>query len=127
MEEIDVIEKVEEPTDWVNRMVTIVKANGKFRICIDPHDLNKVGKHDYHPMSTIDEIVTRMPNAKVFSVLNASANQTRHAKHQTLYFQHFIWLIYVQMPPIWALNVSGNFPENYVREVSRYRRGRSCC
>ena len=64
---------------------------------------------------------------KVFSVLDASSNQTRHAKHQTLYFKCFIWLIYVQTPPIWALNVSGNFPENYVREISRYRRGRSCC
>ena len=73
MEELGVIEKVEEPTDWVNSMVTIVKPNGKLRICIDPHDLNKAVKRDYYPMSTIDEIVTRMPNAKVFSVLDASS------------------------------------------------------
>jgi len=62
MEEIDVIEKVEEPTNWVNSMVTIFKANGKLRICIDPRDLNKAVKRDYHPMSTIDEIMTK--NAK---------------------------------------------------------------
>ena len=73
MEELEVIEKVEEPTDWVNSMVTIVKPNGKLRICIDPRDLNKAVKRDYYPMSTIDEIVTRMPNAKVFSVLDASS------------------------------------------------------
>ena len=71
MEELDVIEKVEEPTDWVNSMVTIIKPNGKLRICIDPRDLNKAVKRDYYPMTTIDEIVTRMPNAKVFSVLDA--------------------------------------------------------
>ena len=70
MEELDVIEKVEEPTDWVNSMVTIVKPNGKLRICIDPQDLNKAVKRDYYPMSTIDEIVTRMPNAKIFSGLD---------------------------------------------------------
>ena len=73
MEKLDVIEKVEEPTDWVNSMVTIVKPNGSLRICIDPRDLNMAVKRDYYPMSTIDEIVTRMPNAKVFSVLDASS------------------------------------------------------
>ena len=73
MEELDVIEKVEEPTDWVNSMVTIVKPNGSLRICIDPRDLNKAIKHEPYPMSTIEEIVTRMPNAKVFSVLDASS------------------------------------------------------
>ena len=48
MEELDVIEKVEEPTDWVNSMVSIVKPNGKLRICIDPRDLNKAVKRDYY-------------------------------------------------------------------------------
>ena len=73
MEELDVIEKVEEATDWVNSMVTIVKPNGSLRICIDPRDLNKAIKREPYPMSTIEEIVTRMPNAKVFSVLDASS------------------------------------------------------
>ena len=73
MKKLDVIEKVEEPTDWVNSMVTIVKPNGNLRICIGPRDLNKAVKRDYYPMSTIDDIVTRMPNAKVFSVLDASS------------------------------------------------------
>ena len=73
MEELDVIERVEEPTDWVNSMVTIVKPNGSLRICIDPRDLNKAIKCEPYPMSTIEEIVTRMPNAKVFSVLDASS------------------------------------------------------
>ena len=72
-EELDAIEKVEEATDWVNSMVTIVKPNGSLRICIDPRDLNKAIKREPHPMSTIEEIVTRMPNAKVFSVLDASS------------------------------------------------------
>lgn len=73
MESLDVIEKVAEPTDWVNSMVTIIKPNGKIRICIDPRDLNKAVKREYYPMRTIDEIITRMPNASVFSVLDASS------------------------------------------------------
>ena len=35
MEELDVIEKVVESTDWINSMVTIIKPNGSLRICID--------------------------------------------------------------------------------------------
>ena len=73
MEDLDVIEKDDEPTDWVNSMVKIVKPNGKLRICIDPRDLNRAVKCDYHPMTTIDKIATRMPNAQVFSVLDASS------------------------------------------------------
>ena len=73
MEELEVIEKVEEPTDWVNSVVTIVKPNGSLRICIDLRDLNKAIKCEPYPMSTIEEIVTRMLNAKVFSVLDASS------------------------------------------------------
>ena len=73
MESLDVIEKVAEPTDWVNSMVTIIKPNGKICICIDPRDLNKAVKREYYPMRKIDEIITRMPNASVCSVLDASS------------------------------------------------------
>ena len=73
MESLDVIEKVAEPTDWVNSMVTIIKPNGKIRICIDLRDLNKAVKREYYPMRTINEIITRMQNASVFSVLDVSS------------------------------------------------------
>ncbi len=49
MERLEVIERVHEPTDWVNSMVTVVKPNGKLRICIDPKDLNKAIKREYYP------------------------------------------------------------------------------
>ena len=39
MIEIDVIEKVEQPTDWVNSVVYVTKPSGELRICLDPKDL----------------------------------------------------------------------------------------
>ena len=36
-----ILEKVDEPTDWVSQMVTVTKPNGSLRICIDPQPLNK--------------------------------------------------------------------------------------
>ena len=73
MEHLDVIERVKEPTDWVNAMVTVEKKNGKLRICIDPRDLNKSIKRTHYPMKTMEEIASRMPGAKYFSVLDASS------------------------------------------------------
>ena len=77
MECLEVIERVYGPTDWVNSMVTIIKKNGQLRICIDPRDLNRAIKHEYYPMRTVEEIVARMPNAKFFSVLDASSGFLR--------------------------------------------------
>ena len=73
MEKLKVIERVYEPTEWVNSMVTVIKTNGKLRICIDPHDLNKAIKREHYPMKTIEEIASWMPNATTFSVLDASS------------------------------------------------------
>ena len=72
MEKLGVVEHVHEPTDWVNSMVTIVKPNGKLRICIDPRDLNRAIRREHYPKKTIKEVTARIPNAKVFSVLDAS-------------------------------------------------------
>ncbi|KAL2085061.1 hypothetical protein ACEWY4_020579 [Coilia grayii] len=72
MENDGYITKVEQPTEWVSSMVAAVR-NGKVRICIDPSDLNKVIKREHHPMRTVEEVVSMIPGAKVFSVLDAKS------------------------------------------------------
>ena len=37
----NVIVPIEEPTPWVNSLVTVEKTDGSLRICIDPRDLNR--------------------------------------------------------------------------------------
>ena len=72
MEDAGVIVKQTEPTDWVNSMVTVIKPE-KIRVCIDPRDLNRAIKREYYPMKTIEDVVAGMPEAKVFSVLDATS------------------------------------------------------
>lgn len=73
MEDKGVIVKQTEPTDWVNSMVTVVKPNKqKIRICIDPQDLNKAIRREHYPLRTIEEVVAEMPNARIFSVVDAN-------------------------------------------------------
>lgn len=71
MECLGVINKQTEPTDWVNSMVTVTKPN-EIRICIDPQDLNTAIKREHHPLRTIEEVAAKMPNAKLFSALDAN-------------------------------------------------------
>ena len=73
MEKQDVIVKQREQTDWVNSMVTVIKPNGKLRICMDPKDLNKAIKREHHPLKTIEEILPQISDAKVFSKLDATS------------------------------------------------------
>ena len=70
MEEEGVIEKVDQPTDWVNSMVPVIKQH-KTRICLDPRVLNEAIECKHFPLPTIEEVTARMPNAKVFLVLDA--------------------------------------------------------
>ncbi|KAK3101540.1 hypothetical protein FSP39_004320 [Pinctada imbricata] len=71
MEEKGVIVKQTEPTEWVNSMVIVNKGN-KIRICIDPKDLNHAIMREHFPLKTIEDIIGNMPNAKVFSKLDAT-------------------------------------------------------
>ena len=41
MEQLGAIEKVDQPTEWVNSIVIVEKEDGNLRICLDPKDLNR--------------------------------------------------------------------------------------
>ena len=58
--------KVTAPTDWISSMVVVRKPSGKMRVCIDPKDLNQELKRPHYPIPTIDEVIPRLLNAKVF-------------------------------------------------------------
>ena len=62
---------VEVPTDWVSSMVVASKRNGKIRLCIDPKPLNKTLKRNRYPLPTIDDLLAKLTNAKVFTVADA--------------------------------------------------------
>ncbi|KAK2143360.1 hypothetical protein NP493_4554g00000 [Ridgeia piscesae] len=65
--------KVDEPTEWVNSLVIVEKANGQMRLCIDPKDLNKEIKREHFQIPTKEEILGKLENAKYFSKMDATA------------------------------------------------------
>lgn len=65
-----IIEPVDYPTDWVNQITIVEKANGKLRICLDPTELNKCIKLDNYPIPTLTDIEQKLSGKKLFTVLD---------------------------------------------------------
>ncbi|MCY3930012.1 MAG: RNase H-like domain-containing protein, partial [Acidobacteria bacterium] len=73
MEQLGVIEKVEEPTDWCAGLVVVPKQNGKVRICVDLTKLNENVCRERHPLPAIEQILAQLSGAAVFSILDANS------------------------------------------------------
>ena len=72
MEKMDIIQKVTEPTEWVNALVAVEKPKtGRLRVCLDPRPLNKAIQRPHYPLPTLDDITPRLAGAQYFSVLDA--------------------------------------------------------
>ena len=73
MEEGQFITKVTEPTDWVTSLACSWKLNGDLRVCLNLKDLNKVIKHTYHKIPTVEEVIHAFGGSKFFSKLDAKS------------------------------------------------------
>ena len=71
MEKLGAIMKATDPTAWVHSLIIVKKKKKKIRVCLDPSDLNRAVMREHFPMKTIKDVISRMPKAKVFSVLDA--------------------------------------------------------
>ena len=70
---LNVIEKVDHPTDWVDSIVLVEKSDGSICICLDPKDLNKAIKREFTQLPTPEEIMSMMARATRFSKIDASS------------------------------------------------------
>ncbi|UYV63627.1 hypothetical protein LAZ67_2005063, partial [Cordylochernes scorpioides] len=73
MEKLDIIEKVEEPSEWTHPIVVVQKPSGDVRICMDPRELNKYIQRERYILPTAETIFSELKGATVFSVFNASS------------------------------------------------------
>ena len=69
--DLNVIEKVTGPTDWVSNLTITVKDNGDLRMCLDPKPLNRAIRRTYHRTPRLEEITPRLCGSTVFSKLDA--------------------------------------------------------
>ncbi|XP_063534905.1 uncharacterized protein K02A2.6-like [Cydia strobilella] len=70
LQEADIIEEVNGPSQWVSAMVPVLKENGDLRICIDMRRANEAIIRENHPLPTMDELLPHFRQAKFFSRLD---------------------------------------------------------
>lgn len=65
-----VIEKVDEPSQWVSPMVVVLKDSGEIRLCLDMRRVNEAVKRETHPLPTLEDMRTKLRGAKYFTRLD---------------------------------------------------------
>ena len=73
MEQLGVISKVSEPTEWCAGMVVVPKESGKVRICVDMKPLNESVLREFHPLPKVDTTLAQLAGAKLFSKIDANS------------------------------------------------------
>jgi hypothetical protein len=61
----------EEAMELVSVMVAVKKKDRRVRICIDPVHLNKALLRPHHPMKTVEQGISDVPDVKLFFMLDA--------------------------------------------------------
>ena len=90
MEAMDVISKVDGPTDWCAGMVAVPKKSGDARICVDLKALNNNVMREVYPIPTVEETLAQVTGATVFSKLDANSGYwqiplSESSKHLTTF------------------------------------------
>jgi hypothetical protein len=93
LEDLDIIEQVDGPTPWVSPIVVVPKKTGEIRLCVDMREANKAVQREKHPMPTVDELITDLNGATVFSTLDLASGYHQlelhpQSRHITTFTTH---------------------------------------
>ena len=66
MEDLNVISKVEQPTEWCAGMVVVPKPNGQVRICVDLTKLNESVCRERHILPSVEQTLAQIGAARIF-------------------------------------------------------------
>lgn len=68
-----IIDKQDQPTDWVSPLVSIRKKDGKQRLCMDPRKINNCLKSEHYEMLRREDIESELAGARFFTRLDANS------------------------------------------------------
>ena len=68
--------------DWLANVVMVKKANGKWRMCVDFTDLNKVCPKDSFPLPRIDQLVDATAGHGLLSFMDAYSGYNQIRMHE---------------------------------------------
>ena len=119
MEALNVVSKIEEPTEWCAGMVVVPKSDGRIRICVDLKPLNTNVMREVHPLPTVDETLAQLTGAKRFSKIDANSGfwqipLAKESRHLTTFITPFGRYCFNKMP--FGISCA---PEHFQRRMSQ--------
>lgn len=66
----DIIEEVKGPSNWISPIVPVLKDNEDIRLCVDMRRANSAIQRENHPLPTMDQLLPKVREAKIFSKLD---------------------------------------------------------
>ena len=72
MENLGVISRVDEPTQWCAGIVVAPKKDTSVRICVDFRQLNKSVLREVHPLPKVEDTLAQLHGAVMFSKVDAN-------------------------------------------------------
>lgn len=86
---------------------------GSLRLCLDPHDLNKVIKRERCKIPTADKVASKLVGKKVFSILDEKDEfwQIPLDEESSLLstFNSPLWTVWLYEVPFWNQLSTGGF------------------
>lgn len=73
MENMGVIIRIDEPTEWCTGMVLVPKQNGKVRICVNLTKLNESVCRERHILPSVEQTLAQIGGAKHFTKLDVNS------------------------------------------------------
>lgn len=118
MEQMGVITRVEEPTDWCAGIVVVPKPNGKVRICVDLTKLNESVKRErqLNPSISCSDIGTNRLSQTLHQIrcqLRILESGTPSRFPQANHLHHSLWEVLFQPSAIWLHLRSRTFSKTY--------------
>ena len=68
--DLDIIEPVDGPSQWISPVVVIPKKNEDIRLFVDMRRTNQAVTRERYPIPTVDEVIQDLNQSKVFSKLD---------------------------------------------------------
>lgn len=120
LEADDVIEKTDGPTPWVSPIVVVPKKTGAVRICVDMREANKAVKREKHLMPTIDDLITDLNGATMFSTLDLRAGYHQleldpESRQITTFSTHVALYRYKRL--MFGINAASEIFQNTIAEL----------
>ena len=81
---LDIIEKIDGSTTWLNPIVAVPKSSGKIRICLDIRQANKAIIREYNVILKIEDVLTELHDAKYFSNFDLTEGYHEIKLHQNI-------------------------------------------